>query len=159
MSETKIDVRLTAAPLSSKVVPDLIHAGGPCITLLLPPYRAGEHSETAAALLKVELQQAAKDLSTRGIGEPLIATLLDPLYTVVGGQKLAGRLTLGSGDLSVGRHLSAIYVTGARIAGPSVYRGRLLLDPSNSCLDYSAGADIRSRNHEESRDTVGLRNH
>ena len=82
MSETKIDVRLTAAPLSSKVVPDLIHAGGPCITLLLPPYRAGERSETAAALLKVELQQAAKDLSTRGIGEPLITTLLDPLYTL-----------------------------------------------------------------------------
>jgi hypothetical protein len=79
MSETKIDVRWTAAPLSSEVIPELIHAGGPCITLLLPPYRPGERNETAAALLKVEIQQAAKDLSARRIGEPLIATLLEPL--------------------------------------------------------------------------------
>jgi hypothetical protein len=48
--------------------------------LLLPPYRPGEPRETAAALLKVELQQAAKDLSARRIAEPLIATLLEPLY-------------------------------------------------------------------------------
>ena len=48
--------------------------------MLLPPYRPGEPSETAAALLKVELQQAAKDLTSRRIAEPLIAHLLEPLY-------------------------------------------------------------------------------
>jgi hypothetical protein len=80
MSETKTEVGLTAAPLSKEIIPELIHAAGPCITLLLPPYRPGEPSETAAALLKVELQQAAKNLSARRIAEPLSAELLEPLH-------------------------------------------------------------------------------
>jgi hypothetical protein len=80
MSQTKIEVILKDEPLSKQVILDLFHAGGPCITLLLPPYRPGEASETAAALLKVELQQSKKDLSARKIAEPLIATLLEPLY-------------------------------------------------------------------------------
>jgi len=78
MSQTKIEV--VSEPLSNQIIPDLLHAGGPCITLLLPPYRPGETRETAAALLKVELQQAAKDLAARKVAEPLIATLLEPLY-------------------------------------------------------------------------------
>ena len=80
MSETKTEVELTAAPLNKEIIPELIHAGGPCITLLLPPYRPGEPNETTAAQLKGELQQAAKDLSARRTAEPLTATLLEPLY-------------------------------------------------------------------------------
>jgi hypothetical protein len=91
MSETKTEVALTPAPLSKEIIPELIHAGGPCITLLLPPYRPGEPSETASALLKMELQQAAKDLAGRKVAEPLIAALLEPLYHLSQGKSsLAG---------------------------------------------------------------------
>ncbi len=80
MTETKTEPGLTAALRSENIIPELIHAEGPCITLLLPPCRPGEPSETAAVLLKVEVQQAAKDLSNHGVPEPLIATLLEPLH-------------------------------------------------------------------------------
>lgn len=80
MTETKTEVGLTSTLLSQDVIPELIHAEGPCLTLLLPPHRPGEPSETSAVLLKVEIQQAAKDLSNRGIAEPLIATLLVPFH-------------------------------------------------------------------------------
>jgi Bacterial archaeo-eukaryotic release factor family 3 len=80
MTETKTDAGFTTALLSQNIIPELIRAEEPCITLLLPPYRPGEPSETAAVLMKVEVQQAAKDLSNRGIAEPLIATLLEPLH-------------------------------------------------------------------------------
>jgi hypothetical protein len=79
MRETKTEVRLTSAPLSQNIVPELIHANGPCITLLSPPYRPGEPGETASVLLKVDLQKAVKHLSERGIPEPMIATLLEPI--------------------------------------------------------------------------------
>lgn len=80
MIETKTEFALTTGAPTKGIIPELIHAEGPCITLLLPPYRPGEPSETAAALLKVELQRAAKELSGRKIAEPLIAALLEPLY-------------------------------------------------------------------------------
>ena len=80
MSETKTRLELTPGLLTKDIIPDLIHADGPCITFLLPPFRPGEHSETAAAVLKVELQQATKDLTGRELAEPLIAALLEPLH-------------------------------------------------------------------------------
>jgi len=79
MIETKIEAERTVEPLNQEIIPELINAAGPCITLLLPPYRPGEPSETAAALLKTDLQQAAKDLAARKISEPLTAALLEPL--------------------------------------------------------------------------------
>jgi len=94
MSEIKTEVGLTAAPLSKEIIPELIHAAGPCITLLLPPYRPGEPGETPAARLKVELQQASQDLSGRGIREPLCVDLLEPLHQLSHEQEWLG----GSGS-------------------------------------------------------------
>jgi hypothetical protein len=69
----------TAEPLTRQIIPDLIHTRGPCVTLLLPPYRPGEPAEPAAVLLKKDLQEAAKQLVARGVAEPVIADLLEPL--------------------------------------------------------------------------------
>ncbi|MGB6946150.1 MAG: hypothetical protein WBE37_27380 [Bryobacteraceae bacterium] len=79
MIATKIEPKLAAEPLTKEVVSELIHAGGPCITLLLPPYRPGESGESPAAILKADLQEAAKKLAARKIAEPLIRELLEPL--------------------------------------------------------------------------------
>ena len=83
MTAPKSDTKLTVETLRKEVIPDLVHASKPCITLLLPPYRPGEPGETAAALLKAELQQATKDLAARKVMEPLISELLRPLYQLV----------------------------------------------------------------------------
>ncbi len=71
--------KLTAEPLTQEIATELFHAGGPCITLLLPPYRPGDSGEAPAAILKTELQEAAKKLAARRIAEPVIAELLSPL--------------------------------------------------------------------------------
>jgi hypothetical protein len=79
MIETTSETKLTVEPLRKEIIPDLVHTEGPCITLLLPPYRPGEPGEPAAALLKTDLQAAAQQLAARKIAEPLIAELLEPL--------------------------------------------------------------------------------
>ncbi len=79
MTDTKIETELTAEPLTKEIIQNLVHTAGPCITLLLPPYRPGEPGEPPAALLKTDLQEAAKNLAARRIAEPLITDLLEPL--------------------------------------------------------------------------------
>jgi hypothetical protein len=73
------DTKLTAEPLRKEIVPDLVNTAGPCITLLLPPYRPGEPSEPAAALLKTDLQAATRQLAARKVPDPAIGDLLEPL--------------------------------------------------------------------------------
>lgn len=80
MNATKLETRLTTEPLTKEIIPNLVSAGGPCITVLLPPYRPGEPGKPAAAVLKMDLQEALKSLAARRIGEPLLAELLEPLH-------------------------------------------------------------------------------
>lgn len=80
MIATKIETKLTSDPLTKEIIPSLVNAAGPCITLLLPPYRPGEPGKPAAMILKRDLQEAAKNLTARRIDEPLIAELLEPLH-------------------------------------------------------------------------------
>jgi hypothetical protein len=79
MMATKIEPKLKAEPLTKEIVRELIYAGGPCITFQLPPYRPGESRESPAAILKADLQEAAKKLAARRIAAALIAELLEPL--------------------------------------------------------------------------------
>jgi Bacterial archaeo-eukaryotic release factor family 3 len=79
MIATMLETKLTVEPLRKNLIPDLIHTSGPCITLLLPPYRPGEPADPAAALLKADLQEATRKLRTRGIEETLVDELLEPL--------------------------------------------------------------------------------
>ncbi len=78
-----IATKLTAEPLTKEAVTELAGAEGPCITLLLPPYRPGEPAEPPAAILKMQLQEVARKLTARRIGAPTIARLLDPLERLV----------------------------------------------------------------------------
>jgi Bacterial archaeo-eukaryotic release factor family 3 len=79
MIETKSEAKLAAESWAKEIVPELIHAAGPCITLLFPPYRPGQPGESAAAVLKTDLQEAARKLAARRVAEPLINELLEPL--------------------------------------------------------------------------------
>ncbi len=79
MTATKIEPKLRKEQPTEEIVSELIHAEGPCITLLLPPYRPGESGESPAAILKADLQEAAKKLAARRIAAPLIRELLEPL--------------------------------------------------------------------------------
>jgi len=94
---TKIETKLTSEPLRKEIILDLVHVAGPCVTLLLPRYRPGEPSEPAAAILKTDLQEAAKKLVARRIPEPLIAELLEPLHKLSRDEELLA----GSGSARV----------------------------------------------------------
>lgn len=77
MIATKIEAK-PAESFKREVVLELVHAGGPCLTLLLPPYRPGT-GEAPATLLKTALQDAAVKLAAWQIEEPVISDLLEPL--------------------------------------------------------------------------------
>src|ERR1700733_11583684 len=79
MIETKIETKLTTDPLTNEIIKDLVSTAGPCLTVILPPYRRGEPGKPAAAVLKMDLQEAAKKLAARRIPAPLIEDLLEPL--------------------------------------------------------------------------------
>lgn len=80
MIGTNTESKLKPEPVPKEVFLDLIHTTGPCVTLLLPPYRPGEPGKPAAGLLKNDLQEAAKKLAFRRVGQPVIDELLEPLH-------------------------------------------------------------------------------
>lgn len=76
MNEVKV-----SPPESLKLerIHDLIRSEGPCVTLLLPPYRPGEQSKPLAALVRTSLQGAEHQLAERDIPEAVTRDLLEPL--------------------------------------------------------------------------------
>ena len=80
MIDTKIEPKLTADRFTNDIIKDLVSTAGPCITVILPPYRPGEPGKPAAAVLKMDLQEAAKKLAARKIAQPLTDELLEPLH-------------------------------------------------------------------------------
>jgi hypothetical protein len=58
---------------------ELVHASGPCVTLLLPPNRPGGSEEAPATLLKTVLHEATNKLAARRVEESLIDEVLEPL--------------------------------------------------------------------------------
>jgi hypothetical protein len=79
MIETNNETEAAVEPLSHEAIPELINASGPCVTLVLPPYRPGEPGESAAALLKTDLKDVARKLAARKVAGPLVTELLEPL--------------------------------------------------------------------------------
>jgi len=77
-----IETKLALEPLQKDVVAELINTAGPCLTLLTPPYRPGEPSQPAAALLKKDLQEAARKLAARRVEAAAITRLLDPVQAL-----------------------------------------------------------------------------
>jgi hypothetical protein len=76
MTETRVT---EVTPLRLDSVHELVKSAGPCITLLLPPYRPGEQAKSMAAIIKTDLQEAGKQLRHRRIPESTIVDLLAPL--------------------------------------------------------------------------------
>ncbi|HEX6894412.1 MAG TPA: hypothetical protein VF146_04015 [Bryobacteraceae bacterium] len=60
-------------------VADLAGSPGPCLTILLPPYRPGEQTNSAASLLRTYCREAERQLASRGIADREVADLLDPV--------------------------------------------------------------------------------
>lgn len=80
MIDTKTETRLAADGFTGETIRDFVRTEGPCITVILPPYRPGEPGKPAAAILKTDLQEAASKLAARKIARPLIEELLEPLH-------------------------------------------------------------------------------
>jgi Bacterial archaeo-eukaryotic release factor family 3 len=80
MIDTKSETRLAADGFTGETIRDLVRTEGPCITVILPPYRPGEPGKPAASILKTDLQEAAGKLAARKIAKPLIEELLEPLH-------------------------------------------------------------------------------
>lgn len=85
MTETVIktkatEAKLTIDRLTQEIVSELVSTAGPCITVILPPYRPGERSKPAAAILKMDLQEAARKLAARKVPVALATELLEPLH-------------------------------------------------------------------------------
>src|SRR5579871_3906184 len=58
---------------------DILRSRGPCITILLPPYRPGEPAGSGGAILKSNISEVARQLAERGLSKSGIASLLQPL--------------------------------------------------------------------------------
>ena len=61
------------------VIREILRSPGPCITILLPPYRPGEPAAPPAALLKTYIQHTVGQLSERRSPKLATANLLRPL--------------------------------------------------------------------------------
>lgn len=79
MIATRIESNTAEEILKIESVANLVHATGPCVTLLLPPYRPGASGEAPATLLKTLLREAENKLTARNVPETEIADLLEPL--------------------------------------------------------------------------------
>ena len=76
MTEAKV---LALESLQLEEIHELIRSPGPCVTLLLPPYRPGEQAKPMATVMKSDLQEAARQLAQRGIPDSITRDLLEPL--------------------------------------------------------------------------------
>jgi hypothetical protein len=78
-------------------IQEVIQSRGPCITMLLPPYRPGEPSHPIGAVVKSYLQQAERHLAETNISNAAQRDLLEPLIQIA-----------GDPDLLAGSHWSRI---------------------------------------------------
>jgi Bacterial archaeo-eukaryotic release factor family 3 len=76
MIETKVS---PVESLNLASIQELVRSPGPCITVLLPSYRPGAQAKSMAALLKTNLQEAARQLAVGKISDSDSAELLDPV--------------------------------------------------------------------------------
>ena len=61
---------------------EILRSSGPCVTVLLPPYRPGEPTGSSATILKANLQEAARQLGERGLQRSAITSLLHPIESL-----------------------------------------------------------------------------
>jgi hypothetical protein len=108
-------------------IQELVKASGPCVTVLLPSYRPGAQAKSMAAILKTNLQEAARQLALRKISEAAITDLLDPL----------AQLTQEEEFLAGSRWGRAIFRSGG------ILRQLTLIGPVNQALTIGACFNLR----------------
>ena len=106
---------------------ELVKASGPCITVLLPAYRPGAQAKSMAAILKTNLQEAARQLALRKISEAVVTDLLDPL----------AQLTQDEEFLAGSRWGRAIF------RSSDILRQLTLIGPVNQALTVGACFNLR----------------
>jgi len=80
---------VTLRALRPGEIAELAAASGPCITVLLPPYRPAAQSKSMAALLKTYCQDATRRLESQGISRSEINELMEPLQRLSENQEFA----------------------------------------------------------------------
>ena len=65
--------------LRLEAIREILGSPGPCVTILLPPYRPGGLEGSSAVLLRANIQEAARQLGERGVSKTAIASLMQPL--------------------------------------------------------------------------------
>jgi len=124
MLETKATV---LEQLQLDDIQEVLRRPGPCITVLLPPYRPGEQAKSMAGLIKSDIQTASRKLSGLKISRGEIEDLLDPLEQLTGDQVFLG-----------GAHWGC-----AIFRSPQVFRKVDLLNPTAMGLKVGARFEIR----------------
>lgn len=105
---------------------ELLPSPGPCITVLLPPYRPGEPAGSQAALLNSTVKEASQRLSAF-LPDESISRLLEPLKHIVKGP-----------DLAAGSHWSRVI-----FRSPGVFEPFQLTQPVKASLAIGGSFSIR----------------
>jgi len=80
----------TLESLRLEHVQELLRSSGPCITILLPPYRRGGQEKSTATILKSDIQEVVRQLTEVKLPDPDIADLLAPVHELCRNPELAG---------------------------------------------------------------------
>src|SRR5579871_4812440 len=80
----------TLESLRLRNIQDLLGVGGPCLTILLPPYHPGEQAKSMAALLKSDIQEGARQLRQLKLPDSAVENLLAPLHELARDPELQG---------------------------------------------------------------------
>jgi hypothetical protein len=114
---------------------EMLRSAGPCVTILLPPYRLGEQAGSQAALLRSMIPEASKHLIDRGYAKSSAAALLAPLDHLCDDPAL----------LSGSRWSRAVFCS------PTVYELVQLTQPFEASLTVSGSFSIRKMAAEMAR--------
>ncbi len=114
---------------------EILRAAGPCVTVLLPPFRPGEQAGSQAASLRSMIPEASKQLTDRGYAKSSTSALLAPLERLVDDPALAS-----------GSHWSR-----AVFCSPSVFEIVELTQPFDASVTVSGSFAIRKMAAELSR--------
>lgn len=117
---------------------DVLRSPGPCITILLPPYRPGEPAGSPATVLKTSIREAARQFAEREVSKAARTDLLQPI------ESLAEDPTFAAGS-HWGR---------AIFRSPSVFRQFDLTQASQPFLNVAGCFSIRQLTAELARPRV-----
>jgi hypothetical protein len=113
--------------LQRSAIREILRSPGPCITILLPPYRPGEPAGSPATILRTNIREAAGHSAERKLPKSAGENLLQPL------ERLAEDAALASGS-HWGR---------AIFRSPSVFEQFLLAQPAPASLSFGGSFAVR----------------